>query len=96
MAKVEHKKELKAIARLYIKSMIVLGEPQLAFRDSGLTEEEIKYMENYMLRIANSITSQSVELDAHVCVARHLKIENQTSAIDAGSPYNKQKLNLQT
>lgn len=58
MGELTGKRELKAIARRWAKGCLALSEPHVAFHGCGLTQEEIDYIADEVMKVAERITKE--------------------------------------
>lgn len=56
MENVKNKRVLREIAKRYVKGMLQQCEPQFAFMESGLSDEEVSVISEEINRIAKALT----------------------------------------
>jgi len=67
------KAELKEISKRWVKGIIESSEAMVSFVDSGLTNDEVNYIQNQVQKIADSITDLPPARDANELVLEYRK-----------------------
>jgi len=69
------KRILKEITKRWIKGIIYSNEAIVAFGDSGLTEDEINYIQKCSNEISNRITTKSINFNVDDLVNEYYEYE---------------------